>query len=1552
MRRDITYPTVTQPGDLEIETGITATRTEYYYGYGEDFPGKLKSLEDEEGVETTYDYDAGTGLLAEKVILDAVEVGEETKDLRVSYEYDVLGRILRERTYEYDSATTPVRVKRWVYTLLNCGDAEDGYVIRRVTLQYDHVIENGATVTAREGTIHITVSTLDGQKLEEAEGYVDDREGEETFDDDLTDDFDDSEETMEDAFQGQLYDRTSYVYSGSALIKVQRWEDAESGTTTYDTEYKHDSMGRVIEEIDAEGTKTKYVRDALGRIETIKVGLADDNDGILTVIEDREYDDGGWDEDRVTEIVQKVNGAAADDRVTRFGYDSWNRLLWTANRTTSNDANAWVVTERKIGTDSGYDNLDRVTGETVHWATKSGTWGGSITWTPYGENPSTGNPQRFWQVVTQTGYDERGRVYQTVTQRIPVKASGPDTNSAGAEHVVTTWYDKRSLVVKHRQPEMRFVTGNDDSYGAFRKLAYDGARRVISEYSGFDSDEYDDDHTNAKAVGGDTVLLERHYQYDELGNRIFARTYERKSGVATTGALEDSISNAEWRFVGVWYDPIGRTETVIDYGDNGRGDNHLAARPANKSERNDPYTLLRTDYDYGYYPDQEDDLYSGQPTNSSWIETLDPYDKPHYVFFDNLGRTIRTIRNYDDGSPSATSGGVLKHDDVTTESVFDKLDRVVKNIGHEYVTDLTTPKQVTNYVYGVTKDDDTPVDSELRSKRLLRRIRYGQDNGGGSYEKEVVFAYNRQGQAIYRGARADSTTTYRTSREFVYTYLGQLTVDSVDVEHTDSGVDTWILSIVYEYDSEGRSYRIKSYGSEAERNRVTYTYDAEGRVQESHQYHDPAGQQWGKAVTYGFTTESAALPVGRLAYIDYPAEGEYRRRVSYTRNTGDNDYQKIDWITGRISKLSDYREDDGLAAGEVAYTYIGAARAVQVDYGESENQGSLKYLSQLSPSETPGFDRFGRVKFMKSTDADDNTMVGYEYAYDRLHNPVSRDDLNTTLRDEEFAYDDLGRLGSFDPEGANNTRAWQLTALGNWRRVTDNGTPTDSRKHNAQNEITEHKVGAGQSTVMPDSGSYDLEGNLIEVPYDNADQETEFLTFVYDAWNRLVKVVNTAPDPDETIAEYERDGLGRIIVNATTNEHYYYSLQWQLLARFDDDLQYDGLVKEYLWGPRYIDELVATVTYGGTTTRRYHVQDANWNVIATYDDDAQELEAIIYDPYGKAAFYERIAGISWWGAGNFTSPCGTDFLFQGRWYETFNVGGNKLRLYHFRHRVYGPKLGRFLQRDPLGVWAMPSSGGNGYAAMANRPTNSLDPIGLRTVIPPRTKEGHRSCPWQKLDPIESRCEWCEGNEDTYGDAVKNDSEDCCCSCKRRRISFFDADSFPGEGKKLEQMGAGFAFGVTSVWHMLRTLQANINECECVEKLTITMHGGDFSRGGAFAFAQSPHEWDAIDFNADAFGDKIAGIMCKDKCVINIMTCNSSPGEGMLIAAYVIAARTGCRVRAVDGHSSIRTSRRNTPLGEEVEYSWWAENGVFEYAPGGKGTRQRIHGPDSSGTTVW
>jgi len=165
------------------------------------------------------------------------------------------------------------------------------------------------------------------------------------------------------------------------------------------------------------------------------------------------------------------------------------------------------------------------------------------------------------------------------------------------------------------------------------------------------------------------------------------------------------------------------------------------------------------------------------------------------------------------------------------------------------------------------------------------------------------------------------------------------------------------------------------------------------------------------------------------------------------------------------------------------------------------------------------------------------------------------------------------------------------------------------------------------------------------------------LTYTHDLWNRLVKVElqSYLMGSPVTRAEYAYNGLNwRILKQADTDASgsvdqqrlMFYSANWQLLQEFiDDDSTFpsggagqaalDGDNErrmQYLWGPRYIDDIVMRSLDGnadgdysdsGTDKVYFHCTDAMFSTVEVLDDAAVTLERVSYDPYGQARHHKR-----------------------------------------------------------------------------------------------------------------------------------------------------------------------------------------------------------------------------------------------------------------------------------------------------------------------------------------
>jgi RHS repeat-associated protein len=208
-------------------------------------------------------------------------------------------------------------------------------------------------------------------------------------------------------------------------------------------------------------------------------------------------------------------------------------------------------------------------------------------------------------------------------------------------------------------------------------------------------------------------------------------------------------------------------------------------------------------------------------------------------------------------------------------------------------------------------------------------------------------------------------------------------------------------------------------------------------------------------------------------------------------------------------------------------------------------------------------------------------------------------------------------------------------------------------------------------------------------------------TFMYDAWNRLVKVKSGS-----TVLEtFAYDGTNRRVTNTvgSTTTDLYYSDQWQVL----EEKVGSSTSARYVWSPVYVDAMVLrdrdTDADGALDERLWAQQDANWNVTAVVDGTGAVVERYVYDAFGAVTVYSPT-----YSTVRSSSNYGWQYEFQGL--QSDGVTGNL----YARNRDYDPGLGRFTSLDPSRF-----EGGDSdlYRTMANSPINRTDSHGLLAARP-------------------------------------------------------------------------------------------------------------------------------------------------------------------------------------------------------------------------------------------
>ena len=184
-------------------------------------------------------------------------------------------------------------------------------------------------------------------------------------------------------------------------------------------------------------------------------------------------------------------------------------------------------------------------------------------------------------------------------------------------------------------------------------------------------------------------------------------------------------------------------------------------------------------------------------------------------------------------------------------------------------------------------------------------------------------------------------------------------------------------------------------------------------------------------------------------------------------------------------------------------------------------------------------------------------------------------------------------------------------------------------------------------------------------------------TFGYDTENHLLTASKTG-----TSASFVYDPLHRQSQKTvgSTKTRYVYS-GWQRIADYNGTS--GALQRRYVYGTG-LDEPLIIVT-GSTPTFLHH--DKVGSIIAVSNNSGAVANKNKFSPFGEI-----------------TTLGGTTVGFTGQRYDS------ELGLYYFKRRYYSPKLGRFLQPDPIGYTG---SDFNLYTYVGNSPQKFTDPIGLQ-----------------------------------------------------------------------------------------------------------------------------------------------------------------------------------------------------------------------------------------------
>ena len=489
-----------------------------------------------------------------------------------------------------------------------------------------------------------------------------------------------------------------------------------------------------------------------------------------------------------------------------------------------------------------------------------------------------------------------------------------------------------------------------------------------------------------------------------------------------------------------------------------------------------------------------------------------------------------------------------------------------------------------------------------------------------------------------------------------------------------TGVDT-----AFEYDggtvgapnAKGRLTKITD-----ESGITTYAYDGFGRVLTKTQTVGSASTAKVRTVSYGYGTTGSST--GKLISLTYPSGN----RVNYSYNgngqvlsmtlnpANNNGVGTNTAVTTPLLNNITYNPTSQVTGWEWGNHTVAAPSGVTRTYDLDGRLTSfpIGHSSQLGLIRTVVYDAASRI-------------TGYTH--------VNGSNVAQPAQDHAFGYDDLNRVTSWAQSTTSQAYSYDLTG----NRLTQTIGATS---YSYATPATSNRLTSTTGPVPAQTNTYDAAGNLLT---------NGTATFTYSDRGRM----KTAKVGANTVT-YVLNGLeqrtsktGPTALVATGQALYAYDEQGQLLGEYDA-----ALIAKYetaYLGSTPVAVLSQSVTGNGnnktyTTSTHYAYADQIDTVraLARNSDNKLRWKWDNADPFGTAPPNNNPQAL-----GAFTYHP----RFPGQVYDS------ETNLHYNLNRDYDPRLGRYIQSDPIGL----NAGLNTYAYVNGQPLSLIDSLGLAGESP-------------------------------------------------------------------------------------------------------------------------------------------------------------------------------------------------------------------------------------------
>lgn len=566
--------------------------------------------------------------------------------------------------------------------------------------------------------------------------------------------------------------------------------------------------------------------------------------------------------------------------------------------------------------------------------------------------------------------------------------------------------------------------------------------------------------------------------------------------------------------------------------------------------------------------------------------------------------------------------------------------------------------------------------------------------------------------------------------------------------------------VEYTYDSQGRMKTLTTWQNattNAGAAVTTWNYDAQRGWLTQKLYADSTGpaytftgagrllsRTWGRTVsgsplvtTYGYnnagnliiTNYSDTTPDVAVTYTRFGAQATVTdatgtSTLTYTAALQADQEQLPAFYGNRIFSRSYETTGTSTIPGRVAGFLLGTSADPDSDYAVSygyDNAGRLNNVTDPDGSFTYGYLansnlRAGiigpvhTVAYSYESHRDVVTSIEnkvgvttvsrYDYTVNSLGERIQRQQSGTAFvstSTDVFTYNAKGEvMASTNATFPDYNRAFAYDDIGNRTSHTDT-TGTTAYAANSLNQYI---------AITAATPTHDADGNMIATGTGTR--------YIWDAENRLVSVEPVVPLPGDQKQQNTYDAQSRRVRkqvfiydvlgswNLMTDEKFIYD-DWNLIAVLNV-ISGNALLRTHTWGLDLSDSLQDAGGIGGLLSVKE--TDGTFAGVKHFTFDANGNVSEVLNTSGVlVAHYEYDA------FGNTIASSGT-YQEANPWRFSTKLLDSTGSLYYFGYRYHNPSIGRWLNRDPIGI----SGGVNLYSFVNNSPVGMIDPNGKILII--------------------------------------------------------------------------------------------------------------------------------------------------------------------------------------------------------------------------------------------